>query len=186
MELVHSIFPKVGPVSTATIIASMSRVPRSKPYQVTLVYGMEGGCKFRKPATSGPAPLATNLACLYIYHTPQPSSRRGLMQVLYHILSTMEGEWVGGMTGEDWDAVAEIGAASPAGAFSPRFPESSAFPAVGMPATTTPATSALRRSAEAGSVAGARLAVQQPLRKSCEFCRFRKKKCDGDGVNKCR
>lgn len=28
--------------------------------------------------------------------------------------------------------------------------------------------------------------VEQPLRKSCDFCRSRKKKCNGDGFNRCR
>lgn len=27
---------------------------------------------------------------------------------------------------------------------------------------------------------------KRKLRKSCEFCRERKKRCDGDGVNRCR
>lgn len=39
---------------------------------------------------------------------------------------------------------------------------------------------------ERGSVSSSRSTSRTPTRKSCEFCRTRRKKCDGNGVSRCR
>lgn len=121
--------------------------------------------------------------------------------------STMENDWGDGLTGEDWASILETEAPSSGSSFFESQYEGLSWSGSGTSGMTsssqpslknyskdsthsvpksTSGTSSTPSSSSSSSAAAAKPATQQPLRKSCELCRSRKKKCDGDGLNRCR